>query len=674
MSKIVIFAGTCEGRKMSHWLCLNNIEHKVCVATEYGQQVLDKHPLAHVIKGRMDEEKMREFFIEDKTEIIIDATHPYATVVSENIKKATKNLDIKYMRLIREDADIVDEKSSGFFVKYFNDNNECLKALKNTTGNIFLTTGSKELGSYVDLKERLVVRVIPSLESINICNDYGIKGKNILAMQGPFSEEINTAILDQYDVNVLVTKASGRAGGFLEKINAARNNNIPVFIIGRPKNEEGYSFDEISKELSNILNIDNKTNISISLIGCGMGHLSDLTKDAHKALNSAKVVFGAKRLLESMEIKKEKYPYYLADDIIPFIKKNPMDVAVLFSGDTGFYSGAKKMNDKILKAVKEGEISADINIYPGISSISYFSAKLGESWDDANIISVHGKGKVDNWKNKLLKSVRGNNKSFVLLSGVNDLRAIGELLINDNLEDCKIYVGYNLSYPDETIKKLSPIECTKENKEGLYSIFIINNISDTEKITAGIRDDEFIRSKVPMTKEEVRIVSISKLNLHKNAVVYDVGSGTGSVAVEISKLSDSILVYAIEKKTEAVDLIKKNKEKFNVNNIKIIEKEAPKALENLPTPTHAFIGGSGGNIKKIVGELLKKNPKIRIVANAVSFETLQELLEIEKEFEISDFDIISLSATRTRKLGRYHMMQGENPVFICSFRGDLDEE
>ena len=305
MSKIVIFAGTCEGRKMSHWLCLNNIEHKVCVATEYGQQVLDKHPLAYVIKGRMDEEKMREFFIEDKTEIIIDATHPYATVVSENIKKATKNLDIKYMRLIREDADIVDEKSSGFFVKYFNDNNECLKALKNTTGNIFLTTGSKELGSYVDLKERLVVRVIPSLESINICNDYGIKGKNILAMQGPFSEEINTAILDQYDVKVLVTKASGRAGGFLEKINASRNNNIPVFIIGRPKNEEGYSFDEISKELSNILNIDNKTNISISLIGCGMGHLNELTKDAHKALNSAKVVFGAKRLFESMEIKKE---------------------------------------------------------------------------------------------------------------------------------------------------------------------------------------------------------------------------------------------------------------------------------------------------------------------------------------------------------------------------------
>ena len=170
-----------------------------------------------------------------------------------------------------------------------------------------------------------------------------------------------------------------------------------------------------------------------------------------------------------------------------------------------------------------------------------------------------------------------------------------------------------------------------------------------------------------MTKEEVREVSICKLHLTQNAVVYDIGSGTGSVAIEIAGVPGGVQVYAIERKPEAVELLRKNREHFHTDNIQIIEAPAPEGLEELPVPTHAFIGGSGGRLLDILQVLYRKNPHMRIVINAISMETIAELKEVLDTFPMEEEEILQMQVSRVKKLLSYHLPQTENPVWICSF-------
>lgn len=179
-----------------------------------------------------------------------------------------------------------------------------------------------------------------------------------------------------------------------------------------------------------------------------------------------------------------------------------------------------------------------------------------------------------------------------------------------------------------------------------------------------------------MTKSEVRAVSLSKLELcffrgEKKAVLYDVGAGTGSVAVEAALSGYCKTVYAIEKKTEAVELTWKNVKKFHVEDrVQVVEGEAPVAWEGLEMPTHAFLGGTGGNMKDILAQLLSKNPRIRVVINAVTLETLAEITDFLKESGI-EAEICQLTVAKAKKMGRYHLMQGQNPVYIVAFGGEM---
>lgn len=194
-----------------------------------------------------------------------------------------------------------------------------------------------------------------------------------------------------------------------------------------------------------------------------------------------------------------------------------------------------------------------------------------------------------------------------------------------------------------------------------------HEIWKSTQITPGIEDEAFIRDQVPMTKEEVRCISICKLHLQKDSVVYDVGSGTGSIAVELSLCSPDMRVYAIETNPAAVELIRKNRDKFACENMKIIEAMAPEGFEALPTPTHAFIGGSKGNLREILEGLYQKNPSLRVVMNAVSMESICQMQGLLKELPVKDVEILELQVSKSRELGSYHMLQANNPVFIFAF-------
>ena len=687
MSRILIFAGTTEGRKLSEHLCKRGIEHTVCVATEYGEIVLQENPLAHVHMGRMDSEGMRSFFAEQKCKLIVDATHPYAAVVTENIKQAvyafnkahavTDNKadsciseNIEYVRLKR-DTDISADYDN---IRYFEDNEACARALNNTDGNILLTTGSKELSVYCktsDVRERLYVRVLPGLESISLCMHNDIAGKHILALQGPFSTQLNEALIDQYDIRCLVTKKSGAAGGFIEKIAAAKNKSIPVYIVGQSGKDDGMSFEAVCEYIDSKY-IDSKYNkLHIMLASIGMGNDACMTKAVSDAIESADILLGASRMIEKYSAKIEKKPYYLAEQIIPYLHEicedteNFSNVLILFSGDTGFYSGSRKLYLAIKNEISEGKLNADVSILPGISSVSYMAAAVGETYSDAYICSIHGV-KLSNITSRISRHA----KTFMLMSGVKDVNMLGQLLSSDErygLQNSSVTVGYQLSYPDENISVLSPQECTKLKRDGLYICMIKNPNPVAANVTPHIRDAEFIREKVPMTKEEIRHVSICKLHLKSDSVLYDVGSGTGSIAVEAASLSDDMEVYAIEQKENAVQLITQNKKKHGLENIHVIKAKAPDGMENLPVPTHAFIGGSSGNLKEIIEALKAKNPHIRIVINAISMETICEIKEILAAYDVENEDIVQLQVSRSKQIGHYHLMQAENPVWICSF-------
>lgn len=186
-----------------------------------------------------------------------------------------------------------------------------------------------------------------------------------------------------------------------------------------------------------------------------------------------------------------------------------------------------------------------------------------------------------------------------------------------------------------------------------------------------------------MTKEEVRSISLSKLRLSKDSIIYDVGAGTGSVSIEMALMAVDGKVYAIEKKSEAVALIHKNKQKFCADNLEVIEGLAPEACDALPVPTHAFIGGSSGNLKSILALLFRKNPNLRVVINCITLETVAESMESIRSLEagelvsdvtITDVDIAQVNVAKGKKAGSYHLMMGQNPVYVISFTGVSKEK
>ncbi len=184
-----------------------------------------------------------------------------------------------------------------------------------------------------------------------------------------------------------------------------------------------------------------------------------------------------------------------------------------------------------------------------------------------------------------------------------------------------------------------------------------------------MRDEWFIRGKVPMTKSEVRAVSISRLELAPDSVLWDVGAGTGSVSVEASFLLPEGQVYAVEKNPQAVELIRKNREKFGRDNLTVVPGDAPGALGQLPDPTHVFLGGSGGRMGEILDLAMGRNPRVRVVINTISLESLGEAVSWLERRKISG-EIVSLQTARGRRAGRYHLMEGQNPVYVIAFGGE----
>ena len=653
MYKVIVFAGTTEGYEISCFLSENQLPVLACVATEYGSKSLQENSCLHVQAGRLDEQQMRNLFFREKPELVLDATHPYAAEVTQNIRKACEETGVSYTRILRTGS----EQQNAVYVR---DAKEAAEYLKGTEGNVLLTTGSKELAVFTsvsDYNKRLFARVLSLPSVIESCQALGFEGRNLIAMQGPFSKELNQAMLEQYQCKYLVTKDSGKAGGFLEKIQAAEALGVTAVIIGRPLAEEGLSLKECRHMLIERYGL--KKEQKVTLLGIGMGSIGTLTLEGREAVRDADLIVGARRMVDAVRLPGQDFLYeYRSREIAEYLAEHPeyTRVVIALSGDVGFYSGAKKLVELL---------GPETKMICGISSVVYFMSKIGLSWDDAKIVSAHGK------TCNLISLIRENRKVFAILGTNDGVRNLAEKLTFYGMGDVILHVGENLSYDNEKILSKQAKELVSYEGDPLSVICAYNPGAEPELATHGLSDEEFIRGKAPMTKTEVRTVSLSKLRLPKDAICYDIGAGTGSVSVEMALRASEGEVYAIEKKEDALALLHENKKKFALDHMHIIPGTAPEAFEELPVPTHAFIGGSSGNMKEIVELLLNKNPQVRIVINCITLETVGEALACIRELERQETyecesEVVQLCASRSKNIGRYHMMMGENPIYIIT--------
>ncbi len=245
--QVLIFAGTTEGREIAVYLAEKKVRVTACVATEYGSMVMPGVEGLEVLTGRLSPEQIAEII--KNYSVVIDATHPYAKIVTENIRSACKKGEVEYLRLLR--PSIPAKK-----VITVQNTPEAAKYLDTVEGNVLLTTGSKELEVFTavrDFERRLYARVLPSVEAVEKCIKLGFKGKNLICMQGPFSHEMNAALLKQTDAKYLVTKDTGTAGGFEEKISAANETEVTVIMISRPNEFKGYTMQELKTYLNKML-------------------------------------------------------------------------------------------------------------------------------------------------------------------------------------------------------------------------------------------------------------------------------------------------------------------------------------------------------------------------------------------------------------------------------------
>lgn len=392
----------------------------------------------------------------------------------------------------------------------------------------------------------------------------------------------------------------------------------------------------------------------IVLVGTGPGSAGFLAEDARRIIEEADLLIGAKSVMDRFAgINQMARRLDLTDSgqiahELRCCKEEA--VAVLFSGDTGFYSGSKAL----LPLIEDMEPV----IMPGISSMSMLSAKSRISWEDALIISLHGRD--DN----LVHAVSLHRKVFILCSP--DMKEWLGRLVHAGLGSCKMIVGEDLSLPGERIINGTVASFYREGIKPLSCCFILND-HPAYFPYPGIPDDLFARGNTPMTKREIRALAVSRLSIMDGEVIYDIGAGTGSVTVELAIGSPHGVVYAVERSPEAIKLIRKNEEIFGLHNINIVNGEAPAAFSGLPAPDVAFIGGSGGNLSDIARSIVSMNENVRIALTAITIETVTEGIAVLEELDMRP-EMIQIAVSSTKKAGNGHMVIAQNPVWLITGR------
>lgn len=237
--EVLVFGGTVEGRQLVEWLDARGCSVVVCVATDYGASLLPSGGRVTCLQGPLSHEEKLSLVDGHSLCCIVDATHPYAQHITQSVARLGAEAGLPVIRVLREDGE------ADAFGERVSDARAAAKLVARSEGNVLLTTGSKDLDVYVaalaDAPQRLYVRILPLASAVAHAAELGIPTSHLIAMQGPFSQELNEALIRQLDIRTLVTKQSGASGGFEEKVAAARACQVRLIVIERPEEREGVS-------------------------------------------------------------------------------------------------------------------------------------------------------------------------------------------------------------------------------------------------------------------------------------------------------------------------------------------------------------------------------------------------------------------------------------------------
>ncbi len=399
----------------------------------------------------------------------------------------------------------------------------------------------------------------------------------------------------------------------------------------------------------------------INVIGVGIDGVRGLSENSLRKIDDAKLVIGSERHLKQLPDIPDSRKFSLKADLFKVVdvikKRKKQDVVVLASGDPNLYG----ITGYLLKNFSR----EDLVITPAVSSMQWAFALARETWENAEIISVHGGRNLDD----VVKAAFMRDKVGVFTDDKNSPDRVAAHLIKNGIQERKVYVCENLglenaslfegSLPDTAQKRFSPMnvmiikkERTEENGERLYSK------------TLGIPDFQFAHREGMITKAEVRAIALSKLRPDRGNIMWDIGAGSGSVSIEAEPFVLPGKVFAVEKDPKQLVYLKKNIARFQASGVEPVSGDAPEALVNLPDPDVVFIGGSSGQLTEIlhyVDERLKAGK--RLVANVVTLENFAEVLQFMKDYDYA-FDITTASVSRSKELSEKHFMVGGNPINI----------
>ena len=395
--------------------------------------------------------------------------------------------------------------------------------------------------------------------------------------------------------------------------------------------------------------------MNVTLIGMGSGQPENLTLQGLAALRQADLILGARRLLAVLPAgcTENRAAAYRPDEVAELLQTSGAENAVLvYSGDTGFYSGASSMMEKL------EALGVRARVLPGLSSIQLLAAALGRPWQGWNFVSAHGRT-----CDPVAECMQGR-PTFFLTGGSEDPATLCAQLAAEGFGDVQGVVGQCLGTPEEKLFRGSVKELAAGRFNSL-SVLLVEAAEVLPRRAPGLPDEAFERGDVPMTKQEVRAAVLAKLAVRPEDILWDVGAGTGSVSVELALAAPRGRVYAVECRPEGCALIKANREKFRTRNLVLVEGLAPAALSDLPAPDAVFIGGSKGSLAAIVDAALDKNPDARICVSAIALETLSAavaaLTARGRTVQVSQ-----IAVSRAKAVGGLHLMMAQNPIYLIT--------
>ncbi|HKZ16870.1 MAG TPA: precorrin-6y C5,15-methyltransferase (decarboxylating) subunit CbiE [Geobacteraceae bacterium] len=396
----------------------------------------------------------------------------------------------------------------------------------------------------------------------------------------------------------------------------------------------------------------------IYLVGAGIEGWEGFGAKALEVIDKAELLIGHQRHLDIFpDFKGEKQTFGDLSILLDFLKSTEKQTVILSSGDPNFFGIARFLLRNLAKD--------RIEIFPNVTSVQYAFARIREPWDDSIFVSVHGRG----LKNAIDRIIAAD-KVAVLTDDVNTPSVLAKELIKRGAEGYEVYLCEDLGLPTEKFTRTDVKGLVDLPASPLNILIMIKAWEPTLENypVMGIDDDEFHTAKKLITKQEVRAVTLAKLQLQNDLVLWDIGAGSGSVSIEAGNLMPNGKIFALEKNPQYLSFIRDNLKKFAARNVMLVEALAPEGLDDLPDPDRVFIGGSSGMLEDIIDSVDRRlKPEGVIVLNAVTLDTLTKAVEFLEDHGFA-VEVVCVNVAKTRGLTEYKMFEAHNPVYVIAAR------